>query len=108
MITDEHGQINAYVWQDTKTCYFLDSAAIVDLENVCLRTNDRGQRENVPCPLAVTQYAKHVGGVDRSEQYASYYKIGRTSRRWYIYLYWHIMKLVIVNAFLMWKANQMQ
>ena len=105
-VLTDHGQINAYVWQDTKTCYFLDSAAIVDLENVCLRTNDRGERTEVPCPLAVTQYAKNMGGVDRSDQYGSYYKIGRTSRRWYIYLYWHIMDLAIVNAYLMWKANQ--
>jgi hypothetical protein len=37
------------------------------------RTNKVGQKEEVKCPESISEYNKYMGGVDKFDQYMSYY-----------------------------------
>ena len=42
-------------------------------------------------------------GVDRSDQMKSYYPVGRSSLKWYRYIFWYLVELSICNAFVLQK-----
>ncbi len=44
--------------------------------------NRNGDIRNVTCPKAIADYGKFMGGVDRANQYASYYERDRRSKKW--------------------------
>uniref|UniRef100_A0A8C4NJI7 PiggyBac transposable element-derived protein domain-containing protein n=1 Tax=Eptatretus burgeri TaxID=7764 RepID=A0A8C4NJI7_EPTBU len=56
-------------------------------------------------PLSVLQYNQFMGGVDRSDQYRSYYSVGRTSKKWWCYILWFLVNLSIVNAWLLFRES---
>lgn len=45
----------------------------------------------------------HMGGVDLLDVHVSRYKIRIKSRKWYHRLFYHILDLVIINLWIMWK-----
>ena len=52
-------------------------------------------------PPVVALYNSHVGGVDLADQMRKYYTIGRSSYKWYKYLFWFLIDLSICNAFVL-------
>ena len=43
------------------------------------------------------------GGVDRMDQLRSYYSVGRAGRRWWKYIFWGLLNIGIINAYILWK-----
>jgi len=54
-------------------------------------------------PQIVLDYNLGKTGVDVSDQMASYYQTRRKSVKWYQTLFWHLVDMAVVNAFLVWK-----
>ena len=88
-------------WRDRRDVYMI-------------ATNDEGldvvrqvRRSNVPCDLAtpccVRRYNSLMGGVDRMDQLRSYYTVGRAGRRWWKYVFWGLLNIGIINAYILWK-----
>ena len=56
-------------------------------------------------PACADLYKNSMVGVDRSDQLCSYYSACRPSKKWYKYLFWFILYLSLVNAFIIFKEN---
>ena len=52
-------------------------------------------------PPVVVLYNSNMGGVDLADQMHKYYTIGRSSCKWYKYLFWFLIDLSICNAFIL-------
>lgn len=66
-------------------------------------TDKRGQKRKKPSPIV--QYNKYMGGVDRQDQLMSYYPCERKSIRWYKKLGLHIVQMLLLNAYLLFKKH---
>ena len=42
-----------------------------------------------------------MGGVDLADQFRKYYSLGRSSQKWYKYLFWYTVDVSICNAFIL-------
>lgn len=68
-------------WRETKDVYVcttaFDPKAVVTIQ----RTQKDGRKAPLICPLAIEQYTKCMGGVDRLDHFRSFYSIGRRSTK---------------------------
>ena len=57
------------------------------------------------CPKLVKFYNMHMGGVVRLDSILGYYRIRIRSKKWYHRIFFHLLDLSIVNAWLLWKRK---
>ena len=62
------------------------------------RKKGDGSTINVNCPQSVVDY-KHMGGVDKGDQYRKYYQVRMKSRKSYKYIFWFLFEICILNSF---------
>ena len=65
----------------------------------------KGQLIELSVPHVVQRYNASMGGVDRLDQLRSYFPIGRSGRRWWKFLFWGILNIAVVNAYVLWMAS---
>lgn len=94
------------VWKDTKIVNLL-SMFVGSFPETTVKRMDRKLKEkvNVTCPNIITQYNRHMGGVDLLDSHMSRYRILLRSKKWYIKLFYHLLDLTFVNAWLLWKKS---
>jgi len=46
-------------------------------------------------------YTANMGGVDRADQFQSYYTVGRQSRKWYRYIFWFLFSVAACNGYVL-------
>ena len=93
------------VWQDTRpVTVTATNCQSVPLDSVQrkLRT---GEHEEYPCPEAITQYNKYMGGVDHNDQLRQYYHVRLKCRKYYKYIFWFLFDVTVSNAFIISKTN---
>ena len=59
--------------------------------------------EAVTHPKMLTDYNKYMGGVDRRDQMLVYYSIGRKTIKGYRRIFWGIIDLALVNAYVLYS-----
>lgn len=59
----------------------------------------------IPCPKAIKTYNQHMGGVDLLDSLLGYYRIKIRSKKWYLRIFFHMLDLTLVNAWLLYKRN---
>ena len=64
----------------------------------------RRRNQNVSKPAVIDLYNKHMGGVDLADQQRQYYSVGRSSYKWYRYLFWFLLEFSICNSFIVYNA----
>ena len=69
------------------------------------RTLKNNTKITVPCPLAVRNYNRFMGGVGYSDQLRKYYHFRLKSRKFYKYIFWFLVELCIVNTYIMCKDH---
>ena len=78
--------------------------------NVSLLADDvevnRGDRE-VPKPVVIDLYNHSMGGVDCANQLREYYSVGRSSCKWYRYIFWFLIDVAICNAFVLCNYHRL-
>ena len=90
------------IWQDTKLVRFASTLSSPD--GICnARRRINGRRTDVSQPICAYQYSESYCGVDKSDQYRSYYKVGRTSKRYWKYLLFFALDVTLVNAHIVYK-----
>lgn len=104
------GDISFVRWVDRgkKPVAVLSSMHNASKVTVVKRTNREGKKEEVPCPEAISDYNKYMGGVDRMDQMHAAYSVARKSRRWWIKLFYYFFDMAIINAFVIFKEWQKQ
>ena len=73
-------------------------------EDFVRRTWRNRQLIDLTVPVCVGRYNLHMGGVDRLDQLRSYYGVGRAGRKWWKYLFWGLINVGIINAYILWMA----
>lgn len=100
------GNVAFLVWQDTKEVLLLSNAFHPKVgKTTILRTRKDGIKKKIDCPLAIKEYTKRMGGVDRFDQIKSTYAVGRKSKRWWLRIFYFLLDTSITNAFLLYCQN---
>lgn len=60
----------------------------------------------VPRRAIVETYNKFMGGVDLLDMLSALYKFSFRSRRWYMYIWWHTVTVVVINAWNLYRRDQ--
>jgi hypothetical protein len=68
---------------------------------------DRSKKKKVEvqCPSIVLMYNKFMGGVDLMDSLISLYRTSIRSKKWYLKIVFHLMDLVVVNAWLLYRRD---
>ena len=93
-------------WYDNKAVTLLSSFAGVEpLDEV--RRWDKSTKKHVQIPrsLIVQEYNKFMGGIDLHDMLSSLYKYHFKSRRWYIYIFWHLITVAVINSWLRYRKD---
>ena len=48
----------------------------------------------------------HLLGIDREDQFRSYYTVGRQSRKWYYYIFWFLFNVAASNAYILEREHR--
>ena len=69
------------------------------------RKQKNGDIVDVPCVEPVINYNSWMNAVDHSDQIRTTYSIARSSKRWWLYLFWFLFDLALANAFICFKES---
>ncbi|XP_056020995.1 piggyBac transposable element-derived protein 4-like [Ostrea edulis] len=94
IIQMQKGNLIATSFKDKRQITFLSSFAPPHLD------------ENTGKPHVNILYNKHMGGVDKFDQMASYYPVGRPGTKWWRYILWYIVNLSILNAWVLYQKSE--
>ena len=61
-----------------------------------------GGTEEVSKPYAIDQYNKFMGGVDKQDQFLSYYGFTRRTVKWWKKVFFYLLDSAVVNAYIMY------
>ena len=61
--------------------------------------------KEIPCPQIVRAYNKSMGGVDLAGMLISLYRVEVKTRRWYIKVFWHLVDIAMVNAWILYRRH---
>lgn len=101
--------ISSVAWKDNKTVCLLSTYS-GELPKGKIERYDRKskQRINIDCPNLVLEYNKHMGGVDLMDSLIGRYHIKIKSKKWYMRLFYHLLDMTLVNAWLLYRRSLMQ
>ena len=63
----------------------------------------RGTNNMVMKPHCIVDYCRFMGGVDLSDQIHQYYTCLRKTAKWYKKLFFHLVNLCVINAYLLYR-----
>jgi hypothetical protein len=93
MVQMQRGNMIATSFKDKRQITFLSTCAPPDYD------------ERTGKPYVNIMYNKHMGGVDRFDQLASYYPVGSPGRKWWRYVLWYVVNLAVVNAWILFSKS---
>lgn len=89
-------------WMDKKPVNLLSTFAGSEPAGEAKRWSGKEKKEIIiPCPHVVQVYNKHMGGVDLLDSLLGLYRIKLRSKKWYLRIFFHIVDLAVVNAWLL-------
>ena len=65
---------------------------------------DRNTNTEVKKPYAVVQYSKFIKGVDRADQYLTYYSVLKKTVKWSKKVVLYLLNCVFFNAFFVYRT----
>ena len=95
-------KIHCFVWLDNKPVIFIDILFRHHTPTTVPRGLNDGTRIQVSCLYAVRAYNENIGGLDLADQMRRFYTCThKSSRRWYLRMFWFLVDLAIDNAFIL-------
>lgn len=61
------------------------------------------QHVTVDCPLVISEYNQHMGGVDLMDGLIGRYRIRMKTSKWTNRLFYHLIDMAMVNAYLLYR-----
>ena len=101
----QKGDMRITVWRDKKNISILSTNCDGDATSVGRKQKD-GSIKEVPCPLPVKLYNMYMNGVDHADQLRSTYNTARKSLKWWKYLFFFLLDVSIVNAYLLMRESE--
>lgn len=90
-------------WKDRKGVHFLSNHADPsNFLNVNRKQKD-GSLKEIPCPVIVVYYNRHMGYVVKLDMLKSIYEIGRKSKKCWHRIFWCMVDVAIVNSYIIFK-----
>lgn len=96
--------VSSVIWKDNK--YVTLASSFAGRNPITkVKRFDRKEKKTVEvdCPHVITEYNRHMGGVDLLDSFMGRYKIQLKSRKWYMRIFYHLLDLVLVNSWLLYK-----
>ena len=95
-----NGNVLCMKWCQKKKCVTMMST----IHSACYVEVTKGNRGNMKInkPLAVHDYTQKMGGVDKSDQFMTYYSGVRRSIKWTTKLAIHLFSMCITNAYILY------
>ncbi|KAL3201446.1 hypothetical protein MRX96_012492 [Rhipicephalus microplus] len=91
-------------WHDNRTVTLLSNCIGADSLTSVKRWDSKEKKHIFfDCPAIIPSYNRSMGGVDLLDKMGFYYRFSNRSKRWYIYFFWHTLKISAVNAWFMHK-----
>lgn len=90
-------------WRDKRDVLYISNKyenAMVEIENK--------REEKKSKPLAILEYNKYMSGIDHHDQMLSYYLHERKTIRWPKKLFFHIIEMLLTNAFHLYNSFSAQ
>jgi len=96
------GDVLLQVWQSKKEVRMIStihSAEMKESQNIDWKT-----RNKIIKPTSVIEYNKHMKGVDRADQYLSYYSILRKTTKWTKRVTMYLINCALFNSFVIFNS----
>lgn len=102
-----HESSTTYIcWRDVRVVTMITTVYPGHYEHyVTRKVQNAGQMEkiDIPWPIAVEKYNRYMGGVDKSDQSLSYHNVLRKTVRYWKTLFYHMIDIAAVNAFVLYN-----
>ena len=102
----QKGNPVATAWHDKRTVLLLTTNANPTKNTTVLRKQKDGSVRDVPCPEAIKNYTQNMNGVDRADQLRATYSIARKASKWWKYVFWFLVDVVICSSFILMKESE--
>lgn len=104
----KHDGVNLRVvkWHDNRSVHLLSTYAAAHPTTLVKRWDKKTQKMvEVVRPNIVSIYNKSMGGVDLLDSLIALYRTKVRSKKWYLRLFFHMMDMVMVEAWLLYKRD---
>lgn len=100
-----HKSFTADKWFHNRSVTMLSNCCSLD-PAVAVTRWDKKVKDHISldCPATTQMYNSSMGGADLLDKMYFSYRFALRSKRWYMYLFWHIIKIVGVNAWFLHKV----
>ena len=103
---DSNTAIRVIKWFDSKSVTFLTSFESAGPTSTVKRWDKASKSKiDVPCPRAVHTYNTFMGGADLLDSLIGLYKIKLRSKKYYHRIFFHLIDLTVVTAWLLYKRD---
>lgn len=104
--SDAESGIVVVKWLDNNTVHIASNCVGVEPLGTIERWCPAEKKDmNIQCPQVILRYNKGMGGVDLADMLISLYRIKMKTRRWYIKIFWHLVDIAKVNAWLHYRRH---
>lgn len=91
----ENVDISAVSWKDNKQ---------QPAETIKRYDKKMKRKLEIPCLKVIKEYNAHMGGVDLMDSHLGRYRIRIKSRKWYMRIFYHLLDLTIINAWILYRT----
>ena len=88
------------VWQDNTVSVIATDSDPTKPEFVQRKHRD-GTSHTYPCPSAIADYNRYMGGVDSNDQLRGYNHVRLKCWKYYKYIFWFLFDLMVTNSFIL-------
>ncbi|PNF29671.1 PiggyBac transposable element-derived protein 4 [Cryptotermes secundus] len=99
VVTRVKGHLSVVRWKDKRDVYVLTNLHPPPLEG-----NFRDESGHAVKPHVIEDYNAHMGFVDKSDRMVNSYGIARRTWKWTKKLFFHLLDMTILNAYLLHKS----
>ncbi|XP_072144446.1 piggyBac transposable element-derived protein 2-like [Dermacentor andersoni] len=104
--TFEGVSLRAVKWFDNRPVTLLSTFASASPENTVKRFDNKARTSvSITRPSIVGVYNECTGGVDLMDMLVALYRINLRSKKWYRRLFFHLLDVVIVNCWLLYRRD---
>ncbi|KAK8763335.1 hypothetical protein V5799_034055 [Amblyomma americanum] len=104
--TFEGVSLRAVKWFDNRPVTLLSTFASASPENTVKRFDKKTRTSvSITRPSIVGVYNECMGGVDLMDMLVALYRINLRSKKWYRRLFFHLLDVVIVNCWLLYRRD---
>ena len=95
----------AIKWMNKRPVIMLTTIHSDDVISTERSKRAEGGREEVEKPVVVDKYNKFMGGVDRADQFLSYYGFSHRTVRWWRRAFFFLLDMAVVNSYIIYTQK---